>query len=430
MGICLMVIRGVELFTETGFNSALIYRQEKYEEAKNTAFTLIVIRGLLLTLFLYIFSPFVASYYEQSELSSLIKALALTILVKSLGNINLNTREKNLDFKKITLLKQATTILDFIIVIILAYYLRSVWALVIGQVIVSIIYTSLSYVFISGRINFYFDKKIAKELFGYGKYVTGITIVLFCASEIDNAFIGKILGMDMLGYYVIAYSLGNLPATHISKIASRIMFPAYCSIQDDIQKLQKVYLKVFTLLSKITIPAAAGLAALAPEIISIVYGEKWMPAVSSLQVLCVFGCCRSLLATNGYLFNAIGKPYITFYMATVRLVFISLIIYPLIKNYGLVGASLSVTLPIIPELITSSIIISKILNIRNYVIIKLLFFNISQTSIMIASIFLIKHYYQIENILLLLSVILFGIFIYLVTNIYYVKSLIPSKNNI
>jgi PST family polysaccharide transporter len=423
MGICFMVIRGVELFTETGFGTALIHRQNKYEEAKETAFTLIVIRGFILTSFIYFISPFVANYYEKNELNTLIKALALTILFNSFANININTQEKNLDFKKITLLRQTSSIIDFTIVIVLAYFLRSVWALVIGQIIMSIFNTFFSYFFIPGRLKFKFDPKIAKSLFGYGKYVTGITIVLYIASEIDNAFIGKLLGMDMLGFYVIAYSLANLPATHISKVASRIMFPAYCSIQNNLEKLHDVYLKVFNLLSKITIPAAFGLAILAPEIISIVYGEKWMPAVSSLQILCVFGGCRSLIATNGYLFNALGKPYFTFYIATVRLFIISLIIYPLTKKYGLVGASLSVTLPIILELLMSSVIISNILKIKIYLILKIVLFNIFQATIMATIILLIKLNIIINNFMMLFFIIIFGILIYSLINFQYIISI-------
>ena len=173
------------------------------------------------------------------------------------------------------------TILDFIIVISLAYFLRSAWALVLSQIIVSIVNTVLSYIFIPGQIKFRFNMEMAKSLFGYGKFVTGLAIVIYITTEIDNAIVGKILGMEMLGYYEIAYSLANLPATNISKVASRIMFPAYSSIQSNLQKLREVYLNVFILLSKITIPAAAGLAILAPEIITIVYGEKWVPAVSS-----------------------------------------------------------------------------------------------------------------------------------------------------
>ncbi len=422
MAICLIVIRGVELFTETGFGAALIHRQDQFDEAKETAFTLMVIRGFVLALIVFSISTFVATYYERTELSNPIKAIALVLLFKGFQNINLITQEKNLDFKKLTFLRQATTILDFSIVVILAYFLRSVWALILGQVIVSIIGTVLSYVFIPGRIKFHFDKKIAKSLFAYGKYITGLTIVLFTASGIDNAFIGKILGMEMLGYYVIAYSLANLPATHISKVASRVMFPAYSKLQNNFPALREAYLAVVKLLSTLTIPAAVGLAILAPEIIGLIYGEKWLPAVGSLQILCLFGGCRSILAINGYLYNAVGKPYISFYLGTFRLLLILIGIYPLTKAYGLIGASLSVTVPVILQLILSTIIISNVLKLQPYEIIKILASSLACTAIMGIIVISIKYKVAIDNLFALFSMIVLAMMIHALVNFNYIKS--------
>ena len=48
---------------------------------------------------------------------------------------------------------------------------------------------------------------------GYGRFITGLTIVLFLTTELDNMVVGKVLGMEQLGYYLIAYTLANLPAT-------------------------------------------------------------------------------------------------------------------------------------------------------------------------------------------------------------------------
>ena len=127
MGICLIVIRGVELFTETGFGAALIHRQDRFDEAKETVFTLMVIRGFVLALIVFSISPFVATYYERTELSNLIKAIALVLLFKGFQNINLITQEKNLDFKKLTFLTQAMTILDFSIVVILILQLMLIY---------------------------------------------------------------------------------------------------------------------------------------------------------------------------------------------------------------------------------------------------------------------------------------------------------------
>lgn len=423
MGICLMVIRGVELFTETGFSAALIHREDKVEEAKNTAFTLIVLRGVILLLIVICLSYPVADYYEKPELSLLVKAIALVLLFNGFGNINLVIRERNLDYKNLTYLKQVTTLLDFTFVITLTYFYRNVWALVLGQIFVSFISNLLSYIFVPGRPKLQFNPTMAKELFGYGKYITGLVIVVYTASEIDNAVIGKVLGMEMLGYYVIAYMLANIPATHIAKVASRVFFPAYCKLQDDLAALQSAYLKVLKLLSAITTPAAAGIAVLAPEIIQYVYGEKWLPAVSSLQILCIFGACRSIIAINGYLYNGIGKPNISFYINIFRLALIAMIIYPLTKSFSLIGTSLAVTVPISVQLIIDIIVFTKTLKLSKSAVVNTLMPTVTTTAIMACTLFVLKSVFPIHSILMLMFFIVVGAVQYTLLNLKYLFQL-------
>jgi len=226
----------------------------------------------------------------------------------------------------------------------------------------------------------------------------------------------------MLGYYVIAYSLANLPATHISKVASRVMFPAYSKLQNNFPALREAYLAVVKLLSTLTIPASVGLAILAPEIIGLIYGEKWLPAVGSMQILCLFGCCRSILSINGYLYNAVGKPYICFYLGTFRLLLILIGIYPLTKAYGLIGASLSVTVPVILQLILSTIIISNVLKLQPYEIIKILASSLAFTAIMGIIVISIKYKIAIDNLFALFSLIVIAMMIHALVNFNYIKS--------
>ena len=420
MGICLMVMRGVDLFTEPGFSAALIHRQDKFEEAKDTAFTLIVIRGLILAIIVFLIAPFVAQYYERQELDMLLKAIAVVFVFRGVRNINTVAQERNLDFKKLTYLNQITTILDFSLVITLAYIYRSVWALVLGQIFSAMIGTLFSYILIPGKPKIQFNKEMAKSLFGYGKYITGLTVVLFIASEIDNAVIGKILGMELLGYYVVAYMLANIPATHISKVVSRVMFPAYSKLQNDLPALQKAYLSILKLLSSITIPVAAGIGLLAPEILKAIYGERWLPATTALQILCVFGGCRSIIAINGYLYNAIGKPNISFFISSFRLFLIMMLIYPLTKAYNLPGASIAVTLPISLQLVLDIIIFTKILKLSSTAIVKILAPVVANTIAMSIVILVIKLNFSIDNITVLFLTIIVGIALYASLNIKYI----------
>jgi O-antigen/teichoic acid export membrane protein len=349
MSICSMAFRALEIFSETGFGAALIHRQKSFEEARDTAFTLLVIRGFLLAVVSFAVAPFVAAFYEQDVLDAMIKVVGIAFILGGFKNINTIALQKELDFKRLAYMEQGTAALNFVVAISLAAWFRSVWALVIAQVAGTLISVLLSFWMIPGRAHFRFDRTIAAELFSYGKFMTGLAIVVFLTLELDNALIGKVLGMEALGYYVVAYTLANLPSTHISKLVSRVMFPLFSKLQNDKPALQTEYIRGTRLILMGVIPLSVCITVLAEQIVSALYGERWSAAAGALQILAVFGCFRGLWMINGYLYNATGRPNLDFYLNLCRLVVMVALIYPLTVQYGIVGASVAVTVPMIVQ---------------------------------------------------------------------------------
>lgn len=345
MGICLMLIRGLDLFTETGLGPALIHRQHDVERAKNTAFTLQMGRGVVLALLTWLLGPLAAAYWSEPRLVPITLWLSLGLVASGFANIDLILLSKKLDFRRLTLLDMSVTFLSTAVIITLAVVLRSVWALVIGQLVTAFLKVGLSYVVVRSRPTMMFDRAMARELLGYGRYITGLTIVLFITSEVDNVFVSKMLGLEALGLYTMAYALANLPATHISKVASAVVFPAYSALQNDLPKLRAAYLMMLRLAAGLAVPAAIGLAVLATEIVQVVYGDKWTAMVPALRVLTLFGAARSVGLLGGSVYNAIGRPQVSFYMSAVKLAVVLVALYPATKTYGLVGAAAAVAVP-------------------------------------------------------------------------------------
>lgn len=347
MAICSFAIRALEIFSETGFGAALIHRQQRFEEARDTAFTLLVVRGFVLAGVAVAVAPFVASFYERDVIEAMMQVVAIAFILGGFKNINMIALQKELDFKRLTYMEQTVAALNFVVAVSLAAWLRSVWALVIAQVVGVLIASVLSFWFIPGRARFRFDRKIAAELFTYGKYMTGLAIVVFLTLELDNALIGKILGMEPLGFYVVAYTLANIPSTHISKLISRVMFPLFSKLQSDLPALQREYVRGTRLVLVGVVPITICIAVLAEPIVVALYGERWLAAAGALQILAVFGCFRGLWMINGYLYNATGRPNIDFYLSLCRLIAMLVLIYPLTVKYGIVGASVAVTIPMV-----------------------------------------------------------------------------------
>lgn len=343
MGLAGVAIRTIEAITRPGVAQALIAGDNRFDEAASTAFTLLVLRGLLLSLLLVTAAPFVAKFYDSPQIEPMLQALSAVFLISGISNINVVARQKALDFRHVMIMDLTAWILGATITIALAWWLRSVWALVIGQIATSAVTAILSYTFIPGRPTFDWNPAVARQLLGYGKFITGSSLAMFIATEIDSAVVGKVLGMEELGLYTLAFTIANLVTANLAKVAASVVMPAYSQLKNDVAALRRAYSRTFELTMLIVLPATAGLMLVAEPMIKVLYGEQWLPAARPLQVLCVFGLLRALVAFSGYLFEGIGHPKIAFQLALLRVAIIVPAIVALTTKYSLFGTAVTVT---------------------------------------------------------------------------------------
>lgn len=411
--ICMTLNRGIHVFSETGFASALIQRQERTEEARDTAFTLLILRGALLCLVTIVVAPLVADFYERPVLRPLLSVMALAFLISGFHNINTILHQKELKYHRLALLDQSSVVLGFIFAVAVAYFYRSAWALVASYIFSAAITVMLSYMVIPTRPRLAFNKPLALELFHYGKFVSAAAIVAFISLEIDNALIGKIIGMEALGFYTIAYLLANLPATQLAKVVSGVMLPAYSKLQSDAPALRAAYQRTLEFVSMFSIPAAVGIGVLAPQIVGVIYGERWLPAVDALRILAIFGCFRSIGVLSGYLYNAVGKPKISFYFTLSKLAVIALLIYPLSLAYGIFGTALAITTPSVLAFFADYYVLRRIIGLDAFValrpVIRTAFFSALMGGILIY----LQTYIDRISLLSLLTLVAAGFLSYL-----------------
>jgi Membrane protein involved in the export of O-antigen and teichoic acid len=346
MGIALLAMSTLETFSQTGFQAALIQKKENIESYLDATWTVLILRGLLLFGILYFAAPFVASFFDTPEAKPIIQVIGLSVLFQAFTNVGVIYFQKELEFNKEFIYQFAGTLADFIVAVSAVLILRNVWALVFGLLAGNAVRCIVSYLIHPYRPRLSMDLAKAKELFGFGKWVLGSSILIFLITQGDDIFVGKLLGATALGFYQMAYRISNMPATEITHMISRVTFPVYSKLQNDIPKLREAYLKVLQVTAFLSFPVAGLIFVLAPDFTIIFLGEKWMPMVPAMQVLVFAGLARSVAATTGPIFYAVAKPKIETRWQVVRLFVIAILIYPFTIKWGILGASIVVFLSI------------------------------------------------------------------------------------
>jgi O-antigen/teichoic acid export membrane protein len=426
MSLALMTIRGAQLITETGFGNALVSRQGDFGSAKDTAFTLLAVRGVLLTALMVPVAFGMAAFYDKPELIALISVLGVSFVFSGIGNINLMWTIRELDFKKVAIIENVVAIVSFVIAVVIAYWLRSVWALVASFVAAAIIKTAMSYMIIPGRPAFQFDRKIAMELLHYGKFITASTILMFIASEAGGAVIGKMLDVTQLGHYSVAFLLANFPPTHVAFVLSNIMFPAYSKIQNDLPMLRKTFAQVNGVVASLVLPVMAGMAAAADTMIYAFYGAGWEDAVDPFRILCIYGAIHAIVTINGYMFNGIGRPDIGFRISVIRVVSILILIVPAIKLWGTVGAAAAMSFVMFTNLLYGLYQVTKVMGAGKLEVLRPLLPALLKSIVAAAAIGLADHFLP-DSKIKIVWLILAGAIVYIPMNIGMIKAVLKLK---
>ena len=412
-GIALIILSLFDVFTQTGFNAALIQQKEDIKDYLDTAFFVNIMRGFILFILLFFAAPYVSVFFKNTLVTPIVRVVSFTFLISGFANPGTIYFAKELDFKKQFYWDMSRTVTDIVVSLSIVFYLRNVWVLVIASISSSFIKFIVSYLIHPYRPKFRFNKKYASSLFKFGKWVLVSSILIYFITQGDDAFVGKFLGITMLGFYRMAYKFSNMPATQITHVISRVTFPAYSKIQDNLPKLREAFLNVLQITAFFSIPLAGFIFVLAPDFTRIFLGDKWMPMVPAMQVLCIFGVTRSFGATTGPIFQGVGKPSILTKLAVIQLVILIAIIYPLTNKFGIFGTAIAVVIPNIITQIIAGIQVLNIIKCNTSKFIKPLLFPLLSTGIIVLIVAIFIDICKNVNIGVFSVLIIFGAIGYL-----------------
>ncbi|MBX3184825.1 MAG: lipopolysaccharide biosynthesis protein [Polyangiaceae bacterium] len=339
MGIVLLQLSVLEALTKTGFDQALIQRDKGVGGLMNVAWTWQVLRGLVLAAVLAAAAPLLARGYDLPVLAPLIWVTCLHVVLQGLQNVGLIYFSRDLDFKALFFINAVRTTVQAGVAIPAIIIRQDVWALVIGLVAGTLASVIVSFVAHPLRPKLEWDLAKARQLLKFGKWITGLTIMVFLIVQGDALFVSWYLGPVALGLYMFAYDLAALPTTKLTYVIGRVAFPAYSRLQAKPDEMRAVFLDVMRATMLVSGPVSVLLFAIIPDIVHHVVGGKWEPVIPLVRILVIAGWVRSFAALAGPLFQGANRPDLDFKMNLPRFLIAVLLIWPACAYGGLKGAS-------------------------------------------------------------------------------------------
>ena len=133
-------------FVKAGFGQAYIRKADADARDASTVFYINLGISLVFYAILFFTAPYIATYFHQQQLVSIVRILGLVVIVNALNVIQIAIIRKNLLFKKKAIVAIVSVVLSGIGGILCAYNGMGVWSLVVQQLLSKLIYCILLYI--------------------------------------------------------------------------------------------------------------------------------------------------------------------------------------------------------------------------------------------------------------------------------------------
>ena len=298
-----MFVNMFQQFSDIGLAPAIIQNPRGDDERfLNTAWTISVIRGVILWLGASAIAWPVSQIYHQPMLFPLILVTGFNGVLNGLNSTALFQLNRHMQVGKITLLNTASQLLTAGVMISIAWHQKAqqvaqgvaqphgnVWAIIFGGMSASIFTLVVSHFLIKGfRNRFDWDRTAARELFHFGGWIFLSTAVTFFANEVDRLIFGKIATVALLGLYQQATTLVRMPTELISRLSAVSLFPALSRAAElGSEELRKKLLKARAVILPMGIAAVVGTAFGAPVFVALLYPGKFQQTGWMAQFMAV-----------------------------------------------------------------------------------------------------------------------------------------------
>lgn len=315
MALVFFVLGFMNLFMDMGLTSAILHKQEISDKEYASLYWINIIFSLILFGMISLASPYIATFYEELELTVLIPLMATSIMLSALGSQFKTVEQKHLNFKYIAIIDIIGAAIGLVLGVIMAIFEYEVYALVyaaLTQYAISNIIYFINGLWKRGML-FHFKYGETKPFLKIGIYQVGGQVINYFNRDLDILLIGKFFGSEVLGGYSLAKQLVNKPMNILNPIITKVASPILALSQNDKQILKYRFLKFLNIVSTANFSAYGLLAVLAYPSVLVLYGSDFIHIVTLVQILSVYMFIRSVGSLVGSLVVATGRTELAFY---------------------------------------------------------------------------------------------------------------------
>ena len=326
------------LFSNFGFGNILIQRQNISRVQLDTVFWVALGLGAVLAVAVYLLSVLASRFFNEATVGSLLRIMCVTFVFEELTVIPRSVLSRTLQFRKEFIVQIGTLLCSAGTAVVLAWMGFAVWSLALAGVAGSFVRMCLYTLFIGYYPRLRFSSEFLASTWRTSGGYFGNGILFYLNSNIDLFLIGRMLGASSLGMYQNARSLTNEIRVRIAIPLQQVLFPAFSILQNEKDRFRNGIVRSGRLLALIVVPVGFGVAAVAEELVPLLYGSQWLAMIPALKIISIGAGIRATTTVGNPIFNAtnrVGLSFRLFFVGTV----ITAVSIVIASQWGLLGVA-------------------------------------------------------------------------------------------
>ncbi|MDR3403825.1 MAG: lipopolysaccharide biosynthesis protein [Chthoniobacter sp.] len=324
-----------------GLGPAVVQSKEQDDENLDTAFWLQMAFGVAFFGGTIGLPGFIASFFGAQGLTPIVAALSPVFILSALSSMQNAVLARSLDFRALAVRRLATGVISGLLGVVLAYLGYGAWSLVWQQIASGIIQVVLLWRISPWRPRWRFSWQKASNLMRFGFHAMAADLANLVSRRFTaQYFVGKFIGTVASGFFAIGLRVSNLISEVVIRSLARVTLSSFSKLQDEPDRFALAFYRVVRMQSLLVLPVSIGLAILVPEVITVLFGAKWLPAAPVMQLLLLGSVFEALSAVHSSALSSRGRPDWCNYLTLMHLVG-SVVTFAIAVRWGMKGIALA-----------------------------------------------------------------------------------------
>ena len=297
----------LSIFMDSGLGTALIQKKDADDVDFSTVFYFNIVMALIFYLIMFLIAPVIASFYNNEQLSNLIRVQSLILLIGSVKNVQQAFVSRKMIFKKFFFATIGGTVGAGILGVVMASNGFGVWALICQSLFNNTIDTIILWFTVKWRPKWKFSFIRLKSLYRFGWKLLVSALIDTVYSKLRQFVIGKIYTPSDLAFYEKGEHFPNFIVSNINSSINSVLLPAMSNYQNDILRLKEMTRKSIKVATYIMMPMMVGLAVCSENVVTLLLTEKWLPCVFFMRIFCFTFAFYPIHVANLNAIQAVGR---------------------------------------------------------------------------------------------------------------------------